>query len=164
MRLSISLGTVNFNPRSHEGSDVTNSVFPFPVMEFQSTLPRRERHTTTVVDVDARNFNPRSREGSDSNFDQKFIPLFDKKSQIIFFEIKFPLSYPLFFPKYSSFVHISGCEFLYDFMSASHSHSHIITKLTYHLLQFHDQHPCAPPLPDTYFLNSRISNCQHSHQ
>ena len=132
----------NFNPRSREGSDVA------AVAVWKRTA----------------DFNPRSREGSESNFDQKFIPLFDKKPQIIFFEIKFPLSYPLFFPKHSSFVHISGCEFLYDFMSASHSHSHIITKLTYHLLQFHDQHPCAPPLPDTYFLNSRISNCQHSHQ
>ena len=156
---------IYFNPRSREGSDSASTLTLYDLNEISIHAPAKGATNIELAQIAAyQDFNPRSREGSDSNFDQKFIPLFDKKSQIIFFEIKFPLSYPLFFPKHSSFVHISGCEFLYDFMSASHSHSHIITKLTYHLLQFHDQHPCAPPLPDTYFLNSRISNCQHSHQ
>ena len=33
-----------FNPRSREGSDTAVSDIPRPTEQFQSTLPRRERH------------------------------------------------------------------------------------------------------------------------
>ena len=57
----------NFNPRSREGSD--NPCFP-PVLlpvQFQSTLPRRERRLLNQkVCLKKSYFNPRSREGSDA--------------------------------------------------------------------------------------------------
>ena len=39
----------DFNPRSREGSDSSNRVFVSGNKEFQSTLPRRERPTTTKI-------------------------------------------------------------------------------------------------------------------
>ena len=56
----------NFNPRSHEGSDTVSPGFTRMSVQFQSTLPRRERlrtffHLFQVLF----NFNPRSHEGSD---------------------------------------------------------------------------------------------------
>ena len=33
----------NFNPRSREGSDTAQAAAGFAVIQFQSTLPRRER-------------------------------------------------------------------------------------------------------------------------
>ena len=82
------ISTNNFNPRSHEGSDVsfltislivfisihaptkgaTSSSYPtVMVLEFQSTLPRRERPCAHVSRDILVNFNPRSHEGSDDN-------------------------------------------------------------------------------------------------
>ena len=81
----------HFNPRSREGSDFSGRFILYFFYIFQSTLPRRERHLSTIscnvsTDIsihapakgatllDARsfqilnNFNPRSREGSDSIF------------------------------------------------------------------------------------------------
>ena len=56
-----------FNPRSREGSDADGCIEKVPVLKFQSTLPRRERHIYGIPM--AKNFicfNPRSREGSDA--------------------------------------------------------------------------------------------------
>ena len=55
----------NFNPRSREGSDPSSSFVPSPIVQFQSTLPRRERLKRDSVSRHGHNFNPRSREGSD---------------------------------------------------------------------------------------------------
>ena len=57
----------DFNPRSREGSDMTDMIpFPSPSI-FQSTLPRGERPWFSVLSYNQNNFNPRSREGSDGN-------------------------------------------------------------------------------------------------
>ena len=56
----------HFNPRSREGSDAAlPPAFPLPC-EFQSALPRGERHLQRNIIIPTKNFNPRSREGSDS--------------------------------------------------------------------------------------------------
>ena len=56
----------NFNPRSREGSDGKSVKVIGNIYEFQSTLPRGERHRFRVrTDTVSNNFNPRSREGSD---------------------------------------------------------------------------------------------------
>ncbi len=78
----------DFNPRSREGSDRRIHQQGFPKLEFQSTLPRRERrcwitcflgfvrisihapakgatHCLQLKRKSSTNFNPRSREGSD---------------------------------------------------------------------------------------------------
>ena len=77
----------DFNPRSHEGSDVSVPVYDFIQRVFQSTLPRGERQSSVCSLVassqfqstlprgerrgcckssrEAQNFNPRSHEGSD---------------------------------------------------------------------------------------------------
>ena len=61
-----SLDTYNFNPRSHEGSDLIQEVKTAKDGLFQSTLPRGERLTSTGIRcLIKRNFNPRSHEGSD---------------------------------------------------------------------------------------------------
>ena len=39
----------DFNPRSHERSDVGVAVFPHVIFEFQSTLPREERRAVLPV-------------------------------------------------------------------------------------------------------------------
>ena len=80
--------TLNFNPRSREGSDAEKLAMTNINMLFQSTLPRGERHgllphcfhrilfqstlprgerlsTTHLSLIRVRDFNPRSREGSD---------------------------------------------------------------------------------------------------
>ena len=79
----------DFNPRSREGSDEYPTNFLFHLFQFQSTLPRRERHNffsdlsaMILISIHApakgattvwlycmsipRYFNPRSREGSDT--------------------------------------------------------------------------------------------------
>ena len=57
---------LDFNPRSHEGSDGNvNKYIPF-YWEFQSTLPRGERHYTPNSRTKSSDFNPRSHEGSDA--------------------------------------------------------------------------------------------------
>ena len=79
--------TIYFNPRSREGSDCLRvslltapnisihapakgaTEFPSTVSalsQFQSTLPRRERHFWPEIFSASTNFNPRSREGSDA--------------------------------------------------------------------------------------------------
>ena len=56
----------SFNPRSHEGSDTgTLSITPSE-LQFQSTLPRRERPTLDFFQCSYTGFNPRSHEGSDA--------------------------------------------------------------------------------------------------
>ena len=76
-----------FNPRSHEGSDEfeksvdskinisihapTRGATSFftridSVRQFQSTLPRGERHQALELRYKYQNFNPRSHEGSDA--------------------------------------------------------------------------------------------------
>ena len=76
-----------FNPRSHEGSDIGQSISlafarqfhstlprgerqtagteDTPAKEFQSTLPRGERHKAYILFLVYSCFNPRSHEGSD---------------------------------------------------------------------------------------------------
>ena len=84
----------HFNPRSREGSDCNHRIPNAPCVQFQSTLPRRERHAPQVVPFNSKvfqstlprrerlephhaftagfNFNPRSREGSDSKNHQDY--------------------------------------------------------------------------------------------
>ena len=88
MLRKISSWLKHFNPRSHEGSDVSSSTFAGKFLVFQSTLPRRERlynrissfacfeisiHAPTkgatlfviLLEFIKPYFNPRSHEGSD---------------------------------------------------------------------------------------------------
>ncbi len=56
----------NFNPRSREGSDSFLLIPHKFHLQFQSTLPRRERRRTGRSETWYKcDFNPRSREGSD---------------------------------------------------------------------------------------------------
>ena len=65
-RHTAQLQRTNFNPRSREGSDVIRISTMTSNQQFQSTLPRRERHTViTTKENTNHHFNPRSREGSD---------------------------------------------------------------------------------------------------
>ena len=64
---------LNFNPRSHEGSDGWQERRDEAEIKFQSTLPRGERHLMVFICILRQNFNPRSHEGSDSNFRQKVL-------------------------------------------------------------------------------------------
>lgn len=134
---------VGFNPCFLEGRDYRCKTAKLISKPFQSTLPRRERQQ----------FQPKIH----SNFQQK-------STNYHFIYLIFPFSHPLFFLHSTSFVHILECESPGIFMSASYSHSYIITKSMYHLLQFRDRHPYVPPLSDTYFPDNRTSGCQRSHQ
>ena len=96
-----------FNPRSHEGSDMTKYDVLCLYETFQSTLPRRERQQ----------FRPKIH----SNFQQK-------STNYHFIYLIFPFFHPLFFLHSTSFVHILECESPGIFMCASYSHSYIITK------------------------------------
>ena len=58
-------GFIDFNPRSHEGSDYYGYDYPGNSRGFQSTLPRRERLRRNRQEPQRENFNPRSHEGSD---------------------------------------------------------------------------------------------------
>ena len=90
----------HFNPRSREGSDLFRSYTPqtsaisihapakgatqredeaLLLVEFQSTLPRRERHSPVHQTSWSTHFNPRSREGSD--FPLLHAPIFLHKFQ-----------------------------------------------------------------------------------
>ena len=60
------LDEMRFNPRSHEGSDVTFRLLEIIISQFQSTLPRGERHRDDISVCKHLSFNPRSHEGSDS--------------------------------------------------------------------------------------------------
>ena len=58
---------MNFNPRSHEGSDAVGADIEAIEKVFQSTLPRGERRYPQAISYyKASDFNPRSHEGSDS--------------------------------------------------------------------------------------------------
>ena len=60
--------SADFNPRSHEGSDLQRSKIHFANLPFQSTLPRGERRFTVPgTGKSTGDFNPRSHEGSDGN-------------------------------------------------------------------------------------------------
>ena len=140
---TVRIHLISFNPRSREGSDSMHGIYCTLYHEFQSTLPRRERPQ----------FQPKIH----SNFQQK-------STNYHFIYLIFPFFHPLFFLHSTSFVHILECESPGIFMCASYSHSYIITKSMYHLLQFRDRPPYVPPLSDTYFPDNRTSGCQRSHQ
>ena len=58
--------TTDFNPRSREGSDFCRQFSSSILLQFQSTLPRRERPVNVdYCNCNYHHFNPRSREGSD---------------------------------------------------------------------------------------------------
>ena len=57
--------TINFNPRSREGSDQQRKWIWSIINGFQSALPRGERHRLPLSEPPEQDFNPRSREGSD---------------------------------------------------------------------------------------------------
>ena len=144
---------------------------------FQSTLPRWERPYNLCVESFVFGFNPRSRDGSDTyRYPSEEISTVSihapamgataisaknsfqfsaEINKLSFYILYFPLFHPLFFLHFASFVHILECESPGIFMSASYSHSYIITKSMYHLLQFRDRHPYVPPLSDIYFPDNR---------
>ena len=57
---------LDFNPRSHEGSDTRWHSTLRLTLSFQSTLPRGERLVIKVLLCETTYFNPRSHEGSDT--------------------------------------------------------------------------------------------------
>ena len=59
-------GTKYFNPRSHEGSDRMSNIMFGNFFRFQSALPRGERLNGGALCYIIPDFNPRSHEGSDS--------------------------------------------------------------------------------------------------
>ena len=63
---------LNFNPHSHEGSDISCLSFCNRPCKFQSTLPRRERPYGQNTNTFYPYFNPHSHEGSDDFL--SFIP------------------------------------------------------------------------------------------
>ena len=66
IRGKLRTGLVNFNPRSHEGSDEEALEQCGQEAGFQSTLPRGERQNAkNTCDIINADFNPRSHEGSD---------------------------------------------------------------------------------------------------
>lgn len=95
---------------------------------------------------------------------KKPFPFLAEINKLSFYILNFPLFHPLFFPHSTSFVHILRCESPDVFMYASYSHSCMITKSKYRLLQFLGRRPYVPPLSDTYFPDNRTSGCQRSHQ
>ena len=56
---------LNFNPRSHKGSDLITSHIQGVYHKFQSALPQRERRCTKKRMILEMYFNPRSHKGSD---------------------------------------------------------------------------------------------------
>ena len=58
---------VDFNPRSHEGSDCFFIGQQTQHIRFQSSLPRGERPSACMESRRLTNFNPRSHEGSDDD-------------------------------------------------------------------------------------------------
>ena len=57
---------MNFNPRSHKGSDGKDLCFCRFHKAFQSTLPQGERQFLTLCQFLPYDFNPRSHKGSDT--------------------------------------------------------------------------------------------------
>ena len=134
-------------------------------LAFQSTLPRRERRYREIYTGSCMTFQSTLPRRERQQFQLKIHFIFQQKStNYHFIYLISPFSHPLFFLHSTSFVHILECESPGIFMSASYSHSYIITKSMYHLLQFRDRHPYVPPLSDTYFPDNRTSGCQRSHQ
>ena len=72
----------NFNPRSHERSDLLINYLLNTCLTFQSTLPREERLSACVLMAFCPNFNPRSHERSDgySKTDISCITYFNPRS------------------------------------------------------------------------------------
>ena len=54
-----------FNPRSHEGNDISGKYEFHSCLEFQSTFPRGERRYPIGHGTYCYDFNPRSHEGND---------------------------------------------------------------------------------------------------
>ena len=181
------IGT-GFNPRSREGSDVWKGIQRLVPRRVSIHAPAKG---ATLPGLNVResiySFNPRSREGSDGtgadyqvwgyqvsiHAPAKGATAISAKNsfyfsaeinKLSFYILNFPLFPSPLFLHSTSFVHILECESPGIFMSASYSHSYIITKSMYHLLQFRDRHPYVPPLSDTYFPDNRTSGCQRSHQ
>ena len=65
LTVTVAMLSLNFNPRSHEGSDGRMRADAQPSIGFQSTLPRGERHICCRKERFRPYFNPRSHEGSD---------------------------------------------------------------------------------------------------
>ena len=66
--------TCDFNPRSHEGSDVRESKIKAYIQEISILAPTRgATFPYEFIILSYGNFNPRSHEGSDSNFRQKVL-------------------------------------------------------------------------------------------
>ena len=72
----------NFNPRSHEGSDVIITVLTKHISKFQSSLPRGERPSEVGSKHLYHNFNPRSHEGSDVEQYKKYAALMEFQSSL----------------------------------------------------------------------------------
>ena len=72
----------NFNPRSRTGSDPKRYVPRGALSRFQSTLPHRERHPRTEIEITPLYFNPRSRTGSDLIKCKMFFPSFSFQSTL----------------------------------------------------------------------------------
>ena len=68
----------NFNPRSHEGSDIPPQKFLSNKAYFNPRSHEGSDDYDLVTQHRIHNFNPRSHEGSDSNFRQKFSSLLAK--------------------------------------------------------------------------------------
>ena len=64
--ISVACKQLDFNPRSHEGSDEDADIFDDKGKLFQSTLPRGERLSPGYLGSFPSYFNPRSHEGSDT--------------------------------------------------------------------------------------------------
>ena len=62
-----------FNPRSRVGSDRRCCLHSFNQMQFQSTLPCRERLQKAIFKAAKHDFNPRSRVGSDNQVDAQAV-------------------------------------------------------------------------------------------
>ena len=65
----------DFNPRLREGGDFITVPTYFPIPEFQSTPPRRRRHTLPLRLQYPQHFNPRLREGGDISLQLKSLSL-----------------------------------------------------------------------------------------
>ena len=65
--------TVDFNPRSHEGSDRTRRAVTRLMVDFNPRSHEGSDSAVLLLPVATSNFNPRSHEGSDSNFRQKVL-------------------------------------------------------------------------------------------
>lgn len=132
---------------------------------FQPTLPQEERPFWCIMFTRTLSISIHApTRGATAILAKKPFPFLAEINKLSFYILNFPLFHPLFFPHSTSFVHILRCESPDVFMYASYSHSCMITKSKYRLLQFLGRRPYVPPLSDTYFPDNRTSGCQRSHQ